>query len=186
MSTAAFTNLAISLGAMQLARKIPMDDPNVLTYIRIGYVVTQLLVLGIYWYTAQVIRKKNDMTILKYVEPKNPMSENSGGLVTTTVRDYDLQEVSKLCRGVYIGMAIMGVMHLYLKYTQPLFIQALMGIKNVYDAKPVAIHLFGKIAEGDFKRPFKSGGMFGTAADPVTDKASIKEAEATVGAKKEE
>lgn len=36
-----------------------------------------------------------------------------------------------------------------------------MGLKNLYDAKPVAIHLFGKPAEGDLKRPFKVASMFG-------------------------
>ena len=37
-----------------------------------------------------------------------------------------------------------------------------MGLKNLYDAKPVAIWIFGKAAEGDLKRPFKgAGGMFG-------------------------
>lgn len=48
-----------------------------------------------------------------------------------------------------------------MKYTQPLFIQALMGLKNLYDAKPVAIHILGKPAEGDLKRPFKAASMFG-------------------------
>lgn len=38
-----------------------------------------------------------------------------------------------------------------------------MGLKNLYDAKPVAIYILGKPAEGDLKRPFKSGGgMFGS------------------------
>ncbi len=71
------------------------------------------------------------------------------------------------------------------RYTQPLFIQALMGIKTIYDAKPVAIHVFGKPAEGDLKRPFKAGGMFGAAADPQTDKAAVDEAEKRVGKKEE-
>jgi len=56
---------------------------------------------------------------------------------------------------------MMAFFHLYMKYTQPLFIQALMGLKNLYDAKPVAIHIFGKPAEGDLKRPFKAASMFG-------------------------
>jgi hypothetical protein len=59
---------------------------------------------------------------------------------------------------------MMAVMHIYFKYTQPLFMQALMGLKGIYDAKIVAIHLFGKPAVGDLKRPFKAaGGMFGGA-----------------------
>lgn len=101
----------------------------------------------------------------------------------------------------------MAFMHIYLKYTQPLFIQALMGLKNLYDAKLVAIHVLGRPAEGDLKRPFKSAGMFGgtfrssaayssftdtsllrtaTPAGPATDNASIAEAEKRVGAKKDE
>ncbi|KAI1786578.1 inorganic phosphate transporter [Ganoderma leucocontextum] len=180
----AVQNLVISLGAMQLAKKVPFDDPQVLTYVRIAYVATQVIVLGVYFYVGQQIKKKNDQTVLKYVEP-SPMDSNGGKLVTTTIRDYDLQETSKLMRAVYFGLAMMSFMHLYLKYTQPLFIQALMGVKTLYDAKPVAIYVFGKPAEGDLKRPFKQGGMFGAAADPQTDKAAIDEAEKKVGKKED-
>jgi hypothetical protein len=60
-----------------------------------------------------------------------------------------------------MGIAMMAVLHLYFKYTQPLFIQALMGLKNLYDAKPVAIHILGHPAEGELKRPFKTPSMFG-------------------------
>ncbi|KAI0636343.1 inorganic phosphate transporter [Trametes polyzona] len=180
--SAAVNNLVISLAAMQVARKIPFDDPQVLTYVRIAYVATQALVLGVYYYVAQQIKKKNDQTVLKYVEP-NPMNKDESKLVTTTVRDYDLGEVSKLVRAVYMGCAMMAFMHLYLGYTQPLFIQALMGLKTLYDAKPVSIHLLGKPAEGDLKRPFKTGGMFGAASDPQTDKAAIDEAEKRIGKK---
>ena len=99
---------------------------------------------------------------------------------------------------------MMAFFHIYMKYTQPLFIQALMGLKNLYDAKVVAIHVLGKAAEGDLKRPFKTASMFGrtstffsnmhsrliclctAAAGPQTDAASIAEAEKKVGTKKEE
>ncbi|TDL25560.1 inorganic phosphate transporter [Rickenella mellea] len=179
-------NLLLSLGAMQLARKIPFDDPEVLLYARIGYAASQLLILGVYYYISSVIKKKNDTTVLKYVEPSNPMSPKEGGtLTTTTNRDYDLAETTKLVRSVYLGIAMMTFLHLYMKYTQPLFIQALMGIKNLVDAKPVAIHLRGKAAEGELKRPFKAGGMFGAASDPQTDKAAIDQAEKKAGKKEE-
>ena len=37
-----------------------------------------------------------------------------------------------------------------------------MGLKNLYDAKPVAIWVLGKPAEAELKRPFKAGGgLFG-------------------------
>ncbi|KAF8476497.1 inorganic phosphate transporter Pho88 [Gautieria morchelliformis] len=183
----AVSNLIISLGAMQVARKIPFEDPEVLNYVRIGYAATQLITLAIYFYTSYKIKAKNDQTVLKFVEPANPMSPDSGGLVTTTNRDYDLGEVSKLLKGVYMGVAMMGFLHIYMKYTQPLFVQALMGLKNLYEAKPVVIHILGRKAEGDLKRPFKGApSMFGAAGQPATDKAAIDEAEKRVGGSKEE
>lgn len=48
------------------------------------------------------------------------------------------------------------------RYTQPLFIQSLMGLKGLYDSKLVTVYVQGKPAEGDLKRPFKgAGGLLG-------------------------
>jgi len=53
-------------------------------------------------------------------------------------------------------------LHGYLGYTQHLFAQGIMGLKNLYDAKPVSIYILGREAEGDLKRPFKgAASMFG-------------------------
>ncbi|KAJ6469756.1 inorganic phosphate transporter [Mycena polygramma] len=179
----AVQNLVISLGVMQVARKIPFDDPDVLNYVRIGYVVVQVIVLGVYYYISMAIKSKNDQTVLKYVDAPSPMSQEPGQLVTTTVRDYDLSEVSKLLRSVYMGVAMMAFLHGYMKFTQPLFVQGIMGLKGVYEAIPVKVHLLGQKAEGDLKRPWKAaGGMFGAAAGgPQTDNAAITEAEKRVG-----
>jgi hypothetical protein len=66
--------------------------------------------------------------------------------------------------------------------------QALMGVKGIYDAKEVHIHLLGTPAEGEYKRPFKAAAsMFGgaTGGGPATDAASIAEAEKRIGKKVE-
>ena len=69
---------------------------------------------------------------------------------------------------------MMAFLHLYLKYTQPLFIQGLMGLKNVFDAKPVQIYIFGKPAEGDLKRPFKAAaGLFGGKSEPAFSRTPL-------------
>ena len=109
-------------------------------------------------------------------------TQEPGKLVTTTVRDYDLSETSKLVRPLpspspppvlltplppqvrtaYLGILMMCGLHGYLGYTQPLFVQGVMGLKNLYDAKLVRIYVLGRAPEGDLKRPFKTGpGMFG-------------------------
>ena len=74
-----------------MARRIPFDDPQVLTYVRMAYVATQVTVLGVYYYVGmQVrllfpkpcspilisrsqIRKKNDQTVLKYGACLSPL-----------------------------------------------------------------------------------------------------------------
>lgn len=79
-----------------------------------------------------------------------------------------------------------------------------MALKNLYDSKPIKIHIFGEPAEGELKRPFKAAGLFGrptpefdsertdskpitgAAGSPETDKAAIDEAEKRIGAKKED
>lgn len=38
-----------------MARKIPFDDPDVLLYVRIGYVVTQAICLAVYFYISQKV-----------------------------------------------------------------------------------------------------------------------------------
>lgn len=104
-------------------------------------------------------------------------------LVNTTNRDYDLAEMSKQLRQVLLGIAMMAFLHGYMQYTQPLFIQGVMPLKNVWDQpvclllfisyndqecsvihviykQMIKIHLLGKPAVGDLKRPFKSGGGF--------------------------
>lgn len=61
-----------------------------------------------------------------------------------------------------MGIAMMVFLHGYMKYTQPLFIQSLMGVKALYDSNEVAIHVLGKQAVGDLQRPFKAPpGLFG-------------------------
>jgi hypothetical protein len=61
---------------------------------------------------------------------------------------------------VYTGVAMMAFMHFYMKFTQPLFIQSLMGLKGLYDSKIIQVVLLGKKEE----RPFKVASMFGGAS----------------------
>jgi len=162
---------------MQVARQINFKDPDVANYVRIAYVTVQIVTLVLHYYVSYAIRQKNDQTVLQYVEPAGVFSTEPGKLVKTTVREYDLSETGKLLRAVYLGIAFMGVMHLYFKFTQPLFTQTVMGLKGIYDAKPIRIHVLGKPAEGDLKRPFQGSSMFGVSNGPQTDRASITEAE---------
>ncbi|RMZ76504.1 hypothetical protein DV738_g4937, partial [Chaetothyriales sp. CBS 135597] len=183
------TNLVIILGMMQVSKKIPFDDPNVLLGVRILYVVSNLLILGLYFFVGTKIKAKRDLTTLKYVEPAPMGSGEEAKLVTTTIQEYDLNQLSSLYKGQLMGVGMMAFMHLYLKYTNPLLIQSIIPLKTAFEGNLIKVHLFNKPAVGELKRPWKAaGGMMGMGQSaPVTDKASVEAAErAGRGGAKEE
>ena len=44
---------------MQISKRIPFDDPNVLNGVRALYIVSNLIIAGIYLYVQTQINKKN-------------------------------------------------------------------------------------------------------------------------------
>ncbi|KAI0406404.1 inorganic phosphate transporter Pho88 [Xylaria palmicola] len=174
------TNLIIILGMMQVSKKIPFDDPTVLNGVRALYIGSNILIAAIYGYVMLQINKKKDLTTLKYVEPAPMGSSEEGKLVTTTVQAYDAQQIKAAFRSQLMGIGMMCFMHIYMKYTNPLLIQSIIPFKGAIEANLVQIHLFGKPASGDLKRPFKqaAGFMSGLQQGAAqSDKKSVEAAE---------
>ncbi|KAL1998656.1 hypothetical protein VTN02DRAFT_5800 [Thermoascus thermophilus] len=173
------TNLAIILVMMQVSKQVPFDNPDVLLGVRALYILSNLIILGIYLYIQGKINKKRDMTTLKYVEPAPVGSGEEPRPVTTTVMEYDKQQLRQLIKTQLMGVGMMGVMHLYFKYTNPLLIQSIIPLKSALEGNLVKIHLFGKPAVGELQRPFKAPqGLFGMGQGSVkSDKASVENAE---------
>ncbi|KAI1329286.1 inorganic phosphate transporter, partial [Xylariaceae sp. FL0255] len=173
-------NLVIILGMMQVTKKIPFDDPNVLNMVRAVYIASNVIIAAIYGFVLMKINQKKDLTTLKYVEPAPMGSSEEGKLVTTTVHAYDTQQLKSAFRGQLMGVGMMGFMHLYMKYTNPLMVQSIIPVKSAFESNLVKIHLFGQPASGDLKRPFKQPAGFmsamqgGAAQD---DKKAIELAE---------
>ena len=111
-------------------------------------------------------------------------------LVTTTVHSYDCQQVRSVLKSQLMGVGMMGVMHLYFHYTNPLIIQSIIPLKGAFESNLAKVYVFGQPAIGDLKRPWKAGGGFmgmGGAGEAKSDKKSIEAAErAGSGGVKEE
>ncbi|KAI9924337.1 hypothetical protein MW887_007289 [Aspergillus wentii] len=97
--------------------------------------------------------------------------------VTTTVMDYDKGQLRTLMKGQLMGVGMMGVMHLYFQYTNPLLIQSIIPLKTALESNLVKIHVWGKPATGDLQRPFKAANSFMSQGQVKSDKASIQNAE---------
>lgn len=117
------------------------------------------------------------MTTLKYVEPAPMGSGEEPRPVTTTNMDYDKGQLRQLMKSQLMGVGMMGVMHLYFKYTNPLLIQSIIPLKSALESNLVKIHVFGKPATGDLQRPFKAANSFLGQGQVKSDKASVESAE---------
>ncbi|KAF2639081.1 inorganic phosphate transport PHO88 [Massarina eburnea CBS 473.64] len=174
------TNLIIILGFMQISKKVPFDNPDVLNGVRALYVLSNIIIAGIYFYVQAQINKKNDMTVVKYVEPAPMGSGEEPKFIATTVKAYDLQQLKTLFKSQLMGVGMMGFMHLYMKYTNPLLIQSIIPLKGAFEGNLVKIHLLGQPATGELSRPFKaSGGLMSAmqGGEIKTDKKSVEAAE---------
>lgn len=200
--------MAIILFFMQASKKVPWEDPNVLNGIRGLYILSNVIIVGIYIYVGMKIDKKKgryptprtdvfavecmiarsehradlnsapDMTVLKYVEPAPMGSQEEPKSITTTVHAYDKQQLRALYKSQLMGVGMMAVMHLYMKYTNPLLIQSIIPLKGAFEGNLVKVHLLGKPATGDLRRPWKAAGIMGMGASEIkTDRKSIEEAE---------
>lgn len=117
------------------------------------------------------------MSTLKYVEPAPMGTGEEPRPVTTTVMDYDKGQLRTLMKGQLMGVGMMGVMHLYFQYTNPLLIQSIIPLKTALESNLVKIHVWGKPATGDLQRPFKAANSFMSQGQVKSDKASIQNAE---------
>ncbi len=120
------------------------------------------------------------MTVVKYVEPAPMGSGEEPKFVATTVKAYDLSKLRELFKAQAMGVGMMAVMHLYLKYTNPLLIQSIIPLKGAFEGNLVKIHLLGSPATGELARPWKAaGGLMGamSGGEIKTDKKSIEAAE---------
>ena len=55
------TNMAVILVMMQLAKKIPFEDPNILMMVRGMYILSNIIIVSIYLYTQKKINAKKGM-----------------------------------------------------------------------------------------------------------------------------
>lgn len=154
------TNMVLMLVVNRMSGKLDFEDPSIVNIVRGCYIASNIIIFLIYIYCRYLINKKNDLTIIKYDAPASPFSQEAPKSVTTTVKAYDLEQVSAALKSVGQGIAMMGFMHLYMKYTNPLVLQTIMPLKSALENKLVQIHLLSRSGP-DFVRPFQTPSLFG-------------------------
>ncbi|KAJ2158909.1 phosphate transporter (Pho88) [Coemansia sp. RSA 552] len=169
--------LAVIFGTMHIVKKAGLEDPNYAPIIRSIYGATTIAILALTFYLKGQIQSKNDTTALEYDDP-SPGSQQ--GRIVTTVQKYDLGEVAKLQKSTLLTAAIVVFMHFKFGYIQPLILQSLLPLLNLYKNQLFQIHLLGKPATDSLKRPWVPENPF--AALTGSDSRSNADAPSTAAA----
>ncbi|KAJ1752845.1 phosphate transporter (Pho88) [Coemansia sp. RSA 989] len=136
---------------MHVVKRAGLESPEYAPLIRGAYAVTTAIILGLTFYLKTQIRTRNDTTALEYDDP-TPGSQQ--GRIVTTVAKYDLAEIAKLQKSTLFTAAIVVFMHFKFGYIQPLILQSLLPLLNLYKNPLFQIHVLGKPATDSLKRPW--------------------------------
>ncbi|KAF8928195.1 hypothetical protein BGZ58_009818 [Dissophora ornata] len=176
--------MALVMGSMQITNRLDLEDTKTKQIILGTYIAAQTVVLGISYIIQRRIQAKKDTTVLKYLDQPKPMSGEQPKLTTTTNMAYDLEQNAQAQKQALIGLALMVFLNFQFGVIRPLVVQSILPIKNALQSKWAQVHLFGKPAEGELKRPWKADNPFaaltGGAEEPqseAAEKAAIKKAE---------
>ncbi|KAI9291118.1 hypothetical protein K502DRAFT_344876 [Neoconidiobolus thromboides FSU 785] len=154
-----FLGIGLVLVLVQVSKRLNLEDPANLQYLRMAYATSQVIVFSLVYYIYTTINAKNDQTELRY-EDKKPMSQEPPTEIVTTVQAYDLGELRKQLQSSAIGIAILMFMHLKLGYVQPLFLQSILSVKTLLESNLSKVHIFGSEPTGALKRPWVAASFF--------------------------
>ncbi|KAI8919248.1 hypothetical protein PhCBS80983_g00248 [Powellomyces hirtus] len=166
----AITNLVVVFGLMQVANKFQLDKEENTAYLRAAYLTMQAIAFTALFIVYRKVVSRNDQTPLIYEEAKSALEPSNVETIRTTVRDYDVKKLIEAARSQLIAMAMIGFMHYKWGYLRPLLLQSVLGLKAIYQAQLVQVHLVGTPATGALARPWKVPSPFGQTVKPTTEK----------------
>ncbi|KAJ2746629.1 hypothetical protein GGI20_001209 [Coemansia sp. BCRC 34301] len=144
--------MAVIFGTMHIVKRAGLENPEYALYLRTAYAVATASMFLFTFYLKSMIQKKNDTTALEYNDPA-PGNQGAPRIETTVCR-YDLAEVAKLQKSSMFTIAIVAFMHFKFGYIQPLILQTLLPMLNLYKHQLFQIHILGKPAVDSLKRPW--------------------------------
>lgn len=152
--------MAVLLILVQVIRRLDLTSSFAIGMVRLSYICSQLAGVAFLFYIRSLIMKKGEKTEKVEVDippkfgelPTNPPAHQK-----ISVMDYDLMECNKQIQQIISGMAILGLLHWWLGFIQPLFIQAIIPWKNLLLTPLVRLHFWGAQVNDDesLKRPWK-------------------------------
>lgn len=155
-----FASMAILLILVQVIRRLDLTSSTSINIIRLCYLCSQLLSVAFLFYIRSLIVKKADKSEKVEVDIPSKFGEiptNPPARQKISVMDYDLMECNKQIQQIVSGMLILGILHWWLKFVQPLLIQSIVPWKNLLLTPLVRLYFWKARIDSDeaLKRPWK-------------------------------
>ncbi|KAI9298697.1 hypothetical protein K502DRAFT_362128 [Neoconidiobolus thromboides FSU 785] len=172
----AILNFILVIVLTQVLRFFDAENPSVLNGIRLMYVTANGIVYGILYYCYLQIQKRGNQKELSYNENPPAYSDAAPVTIITTYEEYDKAELIKFVRTSLISMAISVLIHYRMGYVQPIFIQSILPLKNIFNNPLVKIYLLNHPEVNELKRPFnvQSNPFSPATTSPTTNKKKNK------------
>lgn len=159
----------VPLGVMLLLQKFDLEEGGYLVPARIAYVVVQIICIGTWCMVYMTIQKMEDDGVKLKIPEVKTMGQVAKPACEQTKVEYDTSKWKEMMQQLCMGFLIVGGMHYKWGYTMPLVMQVVMTPLQLFENPLLQIHVFGKAAVGDLKRPFPTPNPFGLPTPPAAN-----------------
>ncbi|ELA41797.1 uncharacterized protein VICG_01149 [Vittaforma corneae ATCC 50505] len=149
-----FLGIIFTLAVVQMIKKPFMSDPLVVKAIRIAFFVSAVIQLLIAYYIKRKIGKTNSQKKFKYKPEASLLnvSENPDQEIEITYSEYDSNEATKMLRSIAFQTVLYTALAFKFKNTQPMLLQTLNLLKNMFLSPLYRAYLYGMEVERPFER----------------------------------
>jgi len=196
MIVASPTSQMVTLfGIMLLSKRVDMANPVVVRIARFSFIAYVVVLQLFLLYARMQAKSINDRTPIQIT---NPISKMLGAVTqgddslsqvkdiassllksASTRLEYDLQQIKTMNGGLLVNMGMMWFLHFKMNQVQPLVLQTVQGLQNLYYSPLFQVYILGRNLKRPFANPAISGLMekAGTAAAGASSSSSGTDAE---------
>ncbi|KAJ3352303.1 hypothetical protein GGF32_003834 [Allomyces javanicus] len=167
-ATKVLINVVLMLGLVQLSQRLGIGEKEELVpLVRLAFTLTAAITTITMLLIKSRIKSRADTTPLRFT----PLAPPGVRPVTATVYHYDLMQHEAMFKQHMMSMGLMGAVHAWGGFVQPLFLQVFLPWKLLWEHNLFQIYIRGKEATGELARPWPMPSMFGTGSpDPAAEK----------------
>mmetsp|Transcript_29727 Transcript_29727/g.68433 ORF Transcript_29727/g.68433 Transcript_29727/m.68433 type:complete len:200 (-) Transcript_29727:59-658(-) len=147
-------------GAMMLFLYQDIEKMGLLPAAHALFFVAQIVSLGVCAYMYLKVNSAKDLDGLVHVPAVVQFGQEVSPSHTISVKEYDVTKCKHQAAQVLLGSGLCYVMYHKLGYIIPLAMQIVMLPLGTLESPVAQVHVFGRAARGNLKRPWAQPNMF--------------------------